>query len=1147
MTFCNVKVVNGQIHFSDGTSRQATQEEVKYAAGRKLLLSYEDEHGTKRIVFWADLHRHSGYSIMDSSIRIKDMIQHTEYAGALTDHGNIRGSLEYYKAMKAAGKFPIIGEEFYVNSIDGKKDCNHLIIIAKTWKGYKNLVKLSSIAYSNFYKKPQVNYGMLQKYHEGLICSSACLGGELAKALRVNDTDRAEEVIQKCQSIFGDDYYLEIQRHGLAPEKTVNPGILALAKKHGIKVIATTDAHYTEYEDADIHQILLCDGTKSKLSEPKRQFSGSGYHLHSISEMTEKFKDVPEALDGTLEILQKCSEFEIKTGDIRTPDFPVPAPFASEEAYFDFLCEKGLKKRFQNGASKEEKERTEYEVSVIKQMKFCGYFLIVQDFINWAKDNKIPVGPGRGSAVGCIVAYILGITNINPLQYGLLFERFLNPERVSMPDIDSDFSKYGRSLVIEYIKKKYGAECVSKIIDITRLCAKVVIKDVCRVLDCPYSLGDEISKMIPEIPNITLDAAMEQNPQLLSRYKSDPKVKRIWDYAKRLEGLPRGVSVHACGILIAPSEVSDYMPQELATDRETGEKSWVTQYPGPQCEEMGLLKMDFLGLRTLDAIDETINTINAEMKQAPGWKPLTFENIPINDAKSYQLLKRKHTGGVFQMESDGMKSLLNKMYYDVKADDPPEKGNEYFERLIATVALYRPGPMDEIPQFLESMTTGKIKYDTPKLKVILQNTYGVLVYQEQAMMAVRELAGFSKGQSDIIRKGMAKKKKAILDEYGEYFLHGSQTHDATHPKKPLNIAGCTANGISEDVAKTIWDKMEKFGAYAFNKSHACAYALLAVKTAWLSRYYPAEFFKATMDSYIDNANRLAYYAAECKGRSISLLLPSINKSETKFSIEKNGKSKMIRFPLNAIKGVGDVVSEAIVENRKDKGMFVSFDNLLMRMSPESAFTGSALEKMNNAGALDEFEGTRSGRDAVMTTIGDKIKLIRSTDFDQLSLFDTATSFRIPPTIIPKVPEYSKGKLAEKEQEAIGFIFNWPTIEIKDFVKRKGREILNINAIKRKQNLNKNFKFVGLIKDVKEIKFHNGGGMLKIIAEDETGEIECISFSSSGIILNKNIVQGSVCYMLATLKVSDKYGIQVELKNSTPMEQYLQKEEIKKAI
>lgn len=1141
--FYSVTLKDGILYFSDGYTREATKTEIKHCKGRHKVLAYK-ENNQYCLIYWADLHRHSGYSLMDSSIKISDMVQFTEYAGALTDHGNMRGSLEYYKAMRTANKFPIIGEEFYANSIDGKKACNHLILLATTWEGYHNLTKLSTLANTNFYKKPQINLDMLRAYHAGLICSSACLSGEIARALCQKDKDEnkrindATKIATVYHDIFQDNYYLEIQRHKIQGEEEINQNIIRIAKEQNIKVIATTDAHYTTINDTDIHQILMCIGTKSKYDDPARSFAGSGYHLHTINEMEEIFADIPEALDNTLEILQKCSSFEIKTGNIQTPEFNVPAPYKTEEEYFVFLCWKGLKKRYHGNISKEAKERLQYEIDVIKHMKYCGYFLIVWDFILWAKKHNIPVGPGRGSAVGCLVAYSLGITDINPLEYGLLFERFLNPERISMPDIDSDFAKSGRPKVIEYVRQKYKTECVSKIIDISKLRAKVVIHDVCRVMKKTYTFSDKITNLIPSVPNITLKQAMLETPQLQTLYKSDNEVKKIWDYAVRLEGLPRGVSVHACGILIAPSAVSNYMPQELAINRETGEKEWVTQYPGPQCEEMGLLKMDFLGLRMLDAIDNTINIINKE-----NGTHYTFNDIPLTDAKIYRLLKNQHTGGVFQVESPGMQSLLKKMFNDVSAEDDEIKGKEHFERLIAAIALYRPGPMDEIPQYLQSMQTGKIHYDTPALKRILHNTYGVLVYQEQAMMIVRVLAGFSKGQSDIIRKGMAKKKKAIMSEYGEYFLYGSAQRDASSDK-PLNIKGCVANGIPESVAKTIWDKMAKFGAYAFNKSHACAYAHLTARTAYLSAYYKVEFMKCNLDSFSGNADKIEYYAAECKKRKIKLLPPDINSSNITFKIEKlsNGR-RGIRYPLTAIKGVGDIASKSIVEERK-KGSYKDINDFIMRTA--TTITSKIIECLVNSGALDCFEGTRKAKIQGLPMIEKTIKEIRHTDFSQLNFFDAADG-RIPKIKIADVTEYSDGQLAEKEKEYMGFTFNWPTITYRKMLKAKGKNIIPLCNIEKPSNYKNDFLFIGIVQDLKRINFTSGCGMFCFTVEDEFGTAKCVCFDKAGIRKYQDIAEGEVCYFKGILKDNPKYGKQVEITGSYLLVNYSQRKKIEAAI
>ncbi|HCS76166.1 MAG TPA: DNA polymerase III subunit alpha [Clostridiales bacterium] len=1116
MDFLKVRYQNGKLIFSDGSSRSAERYEKPYFRFRKELLAIRKRTGRETIIRWADLHRHTGYSLLDSTIRISDMVSHTEFAGAITDHGTMRGTLEYYQAMNKAGKFPIIGEEFYVESIDGKLNGNHLILLAKTYNGYKNLIKLSSEAYNHIYYKPHITKDLLKAYHSDIICQSACLSGEIARYLADGDYGKAKKAALWYQELFGDDYYLEIQRHKISVEEKVNPQIIRLSRELGIRLVATTDSHYVNKEDSSIHLCHLCIGTKSTVDHPARKFNGTCYHLQTADEMEKRFNDIPEALDSTLEILYKCRNFKIETGNINTPKFEIPAPFTSDEEYFTHLCREGMKRRFGSNISKEYQNRIDYEISVIKQMGYCGYFLIVQDFINWAKSHGVMVGPGRGSAAGSLAAYAMGITEIDPIKYGLLFERFLNPERVSYPDIDTDFSKAGRPKVIDYVRQKYGEASVSKIIDISCLRSRVVIRDVSRVLGFPPSFGDKISKAIPDDPKISLRGAMDNSQELQKMYQSNPDVQKVWNIALKLEGLPRGVSIHACGTIIAPSAVNNFLPQEIAKDRQTGERAWVTQYPGPQCEEMGLLKMDFLGLRTLDVISNTLELI----KKTTG-KSITFSQIPINDPRSYQSLRLGKTDGVFQMESSGMTNLMKDMFYDVSDSDTPQKGNEYFERLIAAVALYRPGPMDEIPRYIENMKTGNITYDTPKLEQVLKNTYGVLVYQEQAMMTVRILAGFSKGQSDIIRKGMAKKKAEILDEYGEYFIHGSEEHDGKHPEKQLNIAGCIKNGIPETTARIIWDKMKKFGAYAFNKSHACAYAVLGAKTAWLSTHYPVEFMASNLDSFIGNADKIHGYVRKCRQNKILILPPDINKSYSWFNIESKG----IRFAMNAVKDVGDVCAVNIENEKEARGKFSSLSDFLYRMARYQKINKKSIEALIYSGALDCFDGTRAGKISAIPAMDQMIANVQKTDFDQVSLFGNSGTDRFEPISVPEKEEFDSIFLASREEEYLGIIEHYPTIKYRKLLQRK-------HAVTIERLLNtreKTYVFEGIVKNFRDIPFKTDPtkGIYVFVLEDETGSINCVIYRdrNTPIHVGTDIREHAICYLKGYVKGNPQYGPQ----------------------
>jgi DNA polymerase III subunit alpha len=775
-----------------------------------------------QIIHWADLHRHSGFSLLRATNRIKDIVEKTEYVGALTDYGAMFGIVEYYKQMKKAKKKPILGFEAFTESIDGEKNSNQLVLLAMNLKGVKNLFKLTSLGFENVYgETPHISYDMLRKYSEGVIATSAGLNGEIPRRLLADDYEGAKRVALELSHIFGkENFYIEIQRHGIEEEDIVNPQLIQLARELGLKIVGTTDSHYTNKEDAKDHEILLCLHDKTTLDDDNRTvFPGEGYHLHTVDEIEALFADIPEALDNTLEIAEKCN-VELELGKVNMPHFKVPAPYKDESAYFQYLCWKGFEERFKGTEkfnSEEYRERLQFEMDTINRMGFPGYFLIVWDFVDFAKRRGILVGPGRGSACGSLVAYVLRITEVDPIEYGLLFERFLNVDRISMPDIDIDFEDKRRGEVFDYVKQEYGEESVSKIITFGTMAARMVVRDVARVLGKPYSLGDRIAKAIPQKPKMTLKKAFEESPEFKKMYEEDPEVREVVDIAMKLEGLPRNMSQHACGVIIAPSAVTDFIPQVWIENEETGEKEPTTQFTMSECEEMGLLKMDFLGLRTMGVVSTAIKDINARRKEE-GKEPIDFLSIPTDDIKVYDFISKGNTAGVFQLEGNGMTKFMQELfqdahtYLDIKDKEERRKiGRQLFERVIAGLSLYRPGPIDDIPNYIQNMLNPEnITYELPALEPILRNTYGIIVYQEQVMFIVRELAGFSKGQADTIRKAMGKKKKEILDEYEEYFIYGSEK---------MKIKGCIANGIPEDLARKIWLKLKKFGEYAFNKSH----------------------------------------------------------------------------------------------------------------------------------------------------------------------------------------------------------------------------------------------------------------------------------------------------------------------------------------
>ncbi|AJD93597.1 DNA polymerase III subunit alpha (plasmid) [Jeotgalibacillus malaysiensis] len=774
------------------------------------------ENGLLNIVRYVNLHGHSEYSILDCISRISDIVKKAEWAIAVTDHGNMFGSLEFYKAMKKAGKKPIIGFEAYHYSRDMEEKSHHIVLLAKNAKGVKNLFKMTSNGYHNFNSKPQITWEDMKKHSEGVVCLSACIAGEIPQAIIRGDMDKARDLIQGMIDIFGkENYYLEIQRHGLAEEKVVEEGVFQLADEFGLKVVATTDSHMTNIDDKDVHDIHLCIGTKRTLDDPNRwSFDGDGYHIHTSAEMVKRFDDVPDVLDNTLDLAEMLHP-ELDTGNVYMPHFPLPEGFKDENDYLKHLVMKGFEKRFEGKpafTSPEYHERIEFELETVKKMGFPGYFLIVEDFVSYAKNRGIPVGPGRGSACGSLLTYCLGITNVDPIPFGLLFERFLNPDRISMPDIDIDFSDTRREEVINYVREKYGHEAVSGVITFGRMKAKSVVRDVARVMGFPTAFGDRIAKLVPnkleENGNnvkVTLPNVLRLSTEFKRLYKAEPDVKKVVDFGIRLEGLPRTLSQHACAILISPSAVSDYIPLVTLKNRQTGGRDTVTQFTMGECEEMGILKMDFLGLRTMGVFERALNYINAMKKT--GEKPLFLDDISIGDHNVYDFISKGNTAGVFQLESPGMTGLMGQLYQDIhKMKGTKEEGIQLFERLVAGVSLYRPGPMDEIPNYVKNMLTPHgIHYDIPELEDILKPTYNVIVYQEQVMHIVRQLAGFSKGDADGVRKSMGKKLEDLLNMYGEYFLYGN---------KEKAISGAIANGVDEEMAKELWERMKKFGLYA---------------------------------------------------------------------------------------------------------------------------------------------------------------------------------------------------------------------------------------------------------------------------------------------------------------------------------------------
>ena len=974
------------------------------------------------------LHVHTEYSLLDGSSKIKEITKRAAELGmdslAITDHGVMYGVIDFYKAAKEAGIKPVLGCEVYVapgsrfdkEAGTGEDKYNHLVLLAENNTGYQNLMKIVSRGFTEgFYYKPRVDKELLREFHEGIIATSACLAGEVQRYLARGMYEEAKRVALYYQDIFGkDNFFLELQDHGIAEQHYVNPQLLRMSEETGIELICTNDVHYTYADDADAHDILLCIQTAKKVTDENRmRYTGGQYYLKSPEEMAELFKYAPQALANTEKIAERCN-VEIEFGVTKLPRFAVPEGFTSW-TYLNYLCYEGLKKRYPEQAAdisveefvrlaKEESvedrkdvvikiaedtnnifQRLAYELSVIYSMGYVDYFLIVWDYINFAKRHDIPVGPGRGSAAGSIVSYCLEITDLDPIKYSLIFERFLNPERVSMPDIDVDFCYERRQEVIDYVVEKYGKDCVSQIVTFGTMAARAVIKDVGRVLDLPYAMVDNIAKMVPREIGITIDKALAENPDLKSEYENNEVVKDLIDKSKRLEGLPRHASMHAAGVLICGKPVEDYVPLSTGSDGAV-----VAQFVMTTLEELGLLKMDFLGLRTLTVIKDAENLIKKHNKG------FSIHDIDYSDKGVFDAISTGKCDGIFQLESAGMKSFMKEL--------KPRS----LEDLIAGISLYRPGPMDFIPQYIKGKNNqDSVTYACPQLEAILKPTYGCIVYQEQVMQIVRDLAGYSWGRSDLVRRAMSKKKAYVMEQERKNFIYGN---------KDEGVKGCVNNGIDEKVAGKIYDDMIDFAKYAFNKSHAACYAVVSFQTAYLKTYYPVEFMAALMTSVIDNTSKVAGYIYACKQMNIGILPPDVNESQMEFTVE-NGK---IRFAMAAIKSLGRPTIQAILKERGENGSFISMQDFVTRMS--HALNRRAIENFVKAGAFDTFGHTRKSMMIVSESMLDSaIKHNKDSMTGQMSLFDFAAeedkkAFEIR---IPDVAEYTKEELLGYEKEILG--------------------------------------------------------------------------------------------------------------------------------
>ena len=946
------------------------------------------------------LHVHTEYSLLDGSSKIRELTARAKELGmdsmAITDHGVMYGVIDFYRAAREVGIKPILGCEVYVapgSRFDrengaGEDRYYHLILLAENNTGYKNLMKIVSKGFvDGFYYKPRVDLDLLETYHEGIISLSACLAGEVQKYLARGMYEEAKRSALRYSEIFGKDhFYLELQDHGIPEQKMVNQGLLRLSQETGLELVATNDVHYTFAEDAKAHDILLCIQTGKKVTDEDRmRYEGGQYYCKSEEEMRKLFPYAQEAIDNTHKIAERCN-VEIEFGVTKLPKYEVPEGFDSW-TYLNHLCREGFKTCYPDDDGTLSR-RLDYELGVIKTMGYVDYFLIVWDFINYARSQNIMVGPGRGSAAGSIVSYTLGITNIDPVRYNLLFERFLNPERVSMPDIDVDFCYERRQEVIDYVVRKYGKDQVVQIVTFGTLAAKGVVRDVGRVLDLPYAMCDSIAKMIPNDLGMTLDKALTANPDLKKLYNEDEQVKYLIDMSKRLEGLPRHTSMHAAGVVIGSRSIDEFVPLCRAADG-----TITTQFTMTTIEELGLLKMDFLGLRTLTVIQNAVRLAEKDY----GIK-LDMDHIDYNDKKVLESIGTGRTEGVFQLESGGMKGFMKEL--------KPEN----LEDIIAGISLYRPGPMDFIPRYLKGKNDKtSITYECPQLEPILSPTYGCIVYQEQVMQIVRDLAGYTMGRSDLVRRAMSKKKTAVMEKERQNFVYGNEAE---------GVKGCIANGIDEKTANHIYDEMIDFAKYAFNKSHAAAYAVVSYQTAYLKYYYPKEFMAALMSSVMDNVSKFSEYILTCRRMmDIAILPPDINEGESGFSVSGDG----IRYGLSAIKSVGRPVVDAILEERKKNGIFSSMEDFINRMTNKEV-NRRTIENFIKSGAMDSLPGTRRQKVAVAPILLDNKARERKNAWEgQMSLFDLVSEEEKKEYQVsfPDVGEYSKEELLAFEKDILG--------------------------------------------------------------------------------------------------------------------------------
>ena len=1052
------------------------------------------------------LHVHTEYSLLDGSCKIKELALRAKELGmdsiAVTDHGVMYGVIDFYRAVREAGLKPIIGCEVYVapgSRFDKEPGAqenryNHLVLLAENNIGYANLVKIVSKGFTEgFYYKPRVDYEVLNKYHEGIIALSACLAGEVQRYLKLGLYEEGREAALNLQNIFGKgNFFLELQDHGLSEQKMVNQQLLRMSNETGIELVATNDVHYISEEDSTAHDILLCIQTGKKVNDEDRmRYEGGQFYLKSADEMEKLFPYAKQALENTHKIAERCN-VEIEFGIPKLPKYDVPDGYDSW-GYLKYLCNEGFKKRYPDGNQELEK-RLEYELDTINGMGYVDYFLIVWDFINYARQNDIMVGPGRGSAAGSIVAYCLEITNIDPIKYSLIFERFLNPERVSMPDIDVDFCYERRQEVIDYVVRKYGKEQVVQIVTFGTLKAKGVVRDVGRVLDMPYAIPDSVAKMIPGDLGMTIDTALKVNSDLRNVYENDEQIHTLIDMSKRLEGLPRHTSMHAAGVVISQKPVDEYVPLAKSVDGPV-----VTQYVMTTLEELGLLKMDFLGLRTLTVIRDAVDLV----EKSTGRK-IDIENIDYNDKDVLDYIGTGKTEGIFQLESGGMKNFMKEL--------KPEN----LEDIIAGISLYRPGPMDFIPKYLEGKNnSGTITYDCPQLEPILKPTYGCIVYQEQVMQIVRDLAGYTWGRSDLVRRAMSKKKQYVMEQERKNFIYGN-------PEE--NVKGCINNGVDEQTAGKIYDEMMDFAKYAFNKSHAAAYAVVSYQTAYLKYYYPVQFMAAIMTSVIDNPGKVTSYIYTCRSMGIEILPPDINEGESGFTVSGNS----IRYGLSAIKSVGKNVIDAIVSEREKNGKYTNLKNFVERLSGKEV-NKRTVESFIKAGAFDSLGGNRRQLMMVYVAVMDSVGNERKHSIDgQMSLFDimdeeNKAEFEIS---MPDVEEYDRETMLAFEKEVIGvYVSGHPLEDYAENMKKQvtaySKDFMHDEEGHSVVSDGQRAVIGGMISEINVKITKKGQHMAFLSLEDLFGNVEVVVFPNTFERYRNLLKEDNKVYICGKVDISDE--------------------------